>query len=125
MVIASLEGEVKTFNPLQPYRVPPPWIVIVNANTNKEIYRNIAIGDVDYLQDGIIYVQNLAITAVKVTLNDQGDANKFHFVLGGGTLIDDGGGGGVEIDTKLLGIKSIDLFHETNAIRCAVRKFLR
>ena len=40
-------------------------------------------------------------------------------------MADDGGGGGVEIDTKKLGVKSIDLFHETNAIRCAVRKFLR
>src|SRR5256885_9451584 len=116
----SLEGEVATFNPLASNNAQAPLLAISAANNSLRIYDNAIDQPL-----GFVYIQNLAITSVKVTINDIGQANKWHFILGGGTVADDGGGADVEIDLQKLGVKTIDLFHETNAVRCSVRKFLK
>lgn len=118
--MVTLEGEVATFNPLAGNNVQAPLLAISAANSSLRVYDN----QIDQPL-GFVYIQNLATTPVKVTLNDVGEAGKWHFILGGGTVQDDGVGADVEIDLFKLGVKTIDLFHEISAVRCSVRKFLK
>lgn len=112
------EGQIRTYNPLQKSLIQPPLLVTAVAATLKKLYDKAVDGEMDK-----IVIHNLAATPVRYCINDDCTVNTFHDVMAGGNATDDGLGT-VLTFYKQDGVFKITTFHETNAQRVSVTKFL-